>query len=348
MDILTKNQSDALESFRGISAILVVICHFFQVFLARFYPEYYPIDLMIAHSSVMIFFVMSGYLIGISIKNNISRNGCFVLSKFAKSRFSRIYPPLIFASLLCVFLFIISPMFFESGTSGFLSADPFIKGKSLTVTAKELLSSLTFTNGFMPISVRFNSPLWSLPYEVWYYVIFGILATRKLGLVFVALFLFILLSLSNDRFLAYSIVWGAGFLFSFITRIRKHTKIFVLIGLFVFGVNSILTGNVYLDLPRDLEPYKISFGLFFAFVLLLMKIYDIRFSILKFTARFSYTLYISHFPIMLFFIGAFESSVISKPSHSLLIGMTSVVSAILISYFSSLIFENKKIISKLI
>lgn len=348
MNILTKNQSTALESFRGLSSLAVLVCHFFQVFLARFYPQYFVYDVVIAHSSVMIFFVMSGYLIGMSIQNNVIKNSYFNLSEYASSRFNRIYPPLVFTSLLCIILFLLAPYVFESGSSNFASNDSYLSNKSLTITAKELLSSLTFTNGFLPVTVRFNSPLWSLPFEVWYYIAFGLLATRKVGLIFVSILLFSVISIANERFFYYSLVWIAGFIASYINANKLIIKLIAVILFLYFGYLAANNAYIFIGNGQDLEPYKLSFGLFFAFfVLLAIKTYDIKFNVLPFTARFSYTLYIIHFPIMLFFIGCYESLIISSPKLSALIGGCSMIATIIIAYWSSKVFENKKAIDKL-
>lgn len=343
---LSQNQSDALESLRGLSAIAVLICHFFQVFLARFYPDYFHADLIIAQSSVMIFFVMSGFLIGVSVQSNISRNGSFDLISYAKSRFLRIYPPLLFAIILCFILSSLAPIFFESGSASFMIPDAFTRGKSLEMPAKEILASLTFMNGFLPVGANFNSPLWSLPYEVWYYVVFGLLATLRPGLVILGLIFFFVISMANDRFMAYSVIWGAGFAMSFLLSRTAYAKALCVIGLAYFGYQSYLNAGTFLDGTTDLEMYKITFGLAFSMlVYIALFIYDLPFKVLKKSSKISYTLYITHFPVMLFFIGAFECTVKNDASLSAVIGICAMVVALIISHYASQVFENKKVMA---
>ncbi|WP_230350903.1 acyltransferase [Lelliottia sp. WAP21] len=343
---LSQNQSDALESLRGLSAIAVLICHFFQVFLARFYPEYFYTDLIIAQSSVMIFFVMSGFLIGVSVQSNISRNGSFDLTSYAKSRFLRIYPPLLFAVILCFILSNLAPFFFESGSASFMIPDAFTRGKSLEMPAKEVLAALTLMNGFLPVGVQFNSPLWSLPYEVWYYVVFGLLATLRPGLVVLGLLFFCVISMANDRFMAYSVIWGAGFAMSFIMSKNAYAKFFCSVGLAYFAYLSYLNAGTFLSGTTDLEMYKITFGLAFAFLIYLaLFVYDLPFNVLKKSSKISYTLYITHFPVMLFFIGTFEFKVKHDATASAVVGVCAMAAALIISHYASRVFENKKIMT---
>ncbi|HAS1003863.1 TPA: acyltransferase [Enterobacter cloacae] len=345
---LSQNQSNALESLRGLSALSVLICHFFQVFLARFYPEYFHADLIVAQASVMIFFVMSGLLIGVSIQSNISRNGYFDLISYAKSRFLRIYPPLLFAIALCFLLSFLATAFFESGSASFMIPDAFTRGKSLEMPAKEVLASLTFMNGFLPVGTNFNSPLWSLPYEVWYYIVFGLLATLRPGLVVISILFFLVISMANDRFMAYSIIWGAGFAMSFLTYKNLFVKVLCAFSLIFLTFNSYQNAISFTNGLTDLEMFKINFGLAFAFLIYIaLFIYDLPFNILKKSSKISYTLYITHFPVMLFFIGLFEYKVKNEPLSSAIIGVCAMIAAIIISHYGSLVFENKKIMSSI-
>ncbi|QLO88081.1 acyltransferase family protein [Enterobacter sp. RHBSTW-00975] len=180
MKKLTENQTLSFESLRGIAAIAVALAHVFQFFLARYHPEYYRAVGLVAQSSVMVFFVMSGFLIGVSIQNNKSRNGYFAMSDYAISRFRRIYPPLVLSLIIILLMAFVAPHVFESGSQRFSTeSDEFIKGRGIFYWPSQIFSVLTFTNGLLPQGTPFNTPLWSLPFEAWYYVLAALLFTKK-------------------------------------------------------------------------------------------------------------------------------------------------------------------------
>lgn len=210
-----------------------------------------------------------------------------------------------------------------------------------------MLSSLIFINGLLPIGVRFNSPLWSLPYEVWYYIIVGLIATMRPFLIAISLIMFILICSSNDRFLAYSLVWFSGFSVSYFRRENKILNTLSIVTALYFGFQSIISASQFLNNKLPLENFKVYFGITFSLLIyIFLIVLKIRFSVLKSSSRFAYSLYILHFPVMLFFIGVFETSVINDPSKSALIGCAAMITSLTIAFFSSRIFENKRLMNQ--
>lgn len=95
------------EGVRGIAAFTVALAHAYGIFIAPhlgadgFMPKLLG---QAAHQSVMVFFIISGLLITLSIKSNIEKNsGKFDLIKYLSSRVARIYPPLCFAIFISLF-----------------------------------------------------------------------------------------------------------------------------------------------------------------------------------------------------------------------------------------------------
>ena len=78
-DKLSPHFSLQLESLRGISAIVVLFSHCFQAFIAPFDTSLYSWVRLLGQAAVMIFFALSGYLIGYSIQHNIHQHGQFNL-----------------------------------------------------------------------------------------------------------------------------------------------------------------------------------------------------------------------------------------------------------------------------
>lgn len=103
----------------------------------------------LGHEAVMIFFVLSGFLVGGRAIERIHR-GNFLLSSYAIDRFTRITPPLVAAILF-----------------GIISYS--IMGKPFSW--KDALGNLFCMQGVF--CGNFIPPLWSLNYEVWFYVFMG-------------------------------------------------------------------------------------------------------------------------------------------------------------------------------
>jgi len=80
-DKLSHYFSLQLESLRGISAIVVLFSHCFQAFIAPFDTSIYSWIRLLGQAAVMIFFALSGYLIGYSIQHNIHQHGQFNLHR---------------------------------------------------------------------------------------------------------------------------------------------------------------------------------------------------------------------------------------------------------------------------
>lgn len=348
MKKLTENQTLSFESLRGIAAIAVALAHVFQFFLARYHPEYYRSVGLIAQSSVMVFFVMSGFLIGVSIQNNKSRNGYFAMSDYAISRFRRIYPPLVLSLIIILLMAVIAPYVFESGAQRFSTeSDAFIKGRGIFYWPSQIFSVLTFTNGLLPQGTPFNTPLWSLPFEAWYYVLAALLFTKKPFYILMAFMIAYAISGANIKFLIFGAVWFAGLGLSLIdVKGKAHTVTAVVLtavtSWFAFnhGAQFIVSGG-------DYTMFNMWFGLAFAsFTYLFILCMNARINIIPSSSKYSYTLYIIHYPIIMFMIGIFESRVMGGFYSSLTIAMCSTAIALVLSYKASKYVENPKLIKR--
>lgn len=348
MNSLTKNQHVSLESMRGIAAITVALAHVVQFYIVRFYPDTFIYITFAAQSSVMVFFSMSGFLIGKSIQSNTIKNGRFMLSVYAESRFKRIYPPLILSIALIIVLNYISPYIFEIVNSMLSPTGKTSMSGKFAYQPAQILSVLTFTNGISSPIIQFNQPLWSLPLEVWYYAIAGLLFTKKPLTTITAITIFICISMFKLEFFIYSFVWFSGLIASYIPAARGKLK-YIAFSLLVFlACTSIYFGFLFTKKAIILAYYNAAFGLFFtSFIYLFLIIYDKKVSLLNKTSQYSYTLYITHYPILYFFLGMFETKVASDLCFSIIIGVISLSLAMIFASNASKIFENRKYINKL-
>lgn len=102
--------SAQINSIRGISALIVLFAHCNQIIISPAHHELYAIFGIIAQSSVMVFFVLSGFLIGKSLTRNASSENGFSLARYTIDRANRILPPLIFATVILLILFFLHHM----------------------------------------------------------------------------------------------------------------------------------------------------------------------------------------------------------------------------------------------
>jgi peptidoglycan/LPS O-acetylase OafA/YrhL len=178
-----------------------------QVYLAPIWIKAYPYSILVSQLSVMVFVVLSGFLIGKSITRETSSDA-FSVVQYAIDRAWRIVPPLLLSFAVMAVLFALAPFAFPSRTISYPPTDHYVVVEEYAVQIREILSSALFVNGFFGPNPLVNGPLWSLAFEVWLYTLAGIAAaTRrsKFGLVLVIV-LFALLAQRNHNFAAYSIV----------------------------------------------------------------------------------------------------------------------------------------------
>jgi peptidoglycan/LPS O-acetylase OafA/YrhL len=115
----------------------------------------------LSHEAVIVFFVLSGFIIHHSTTNRLT-----TASAYAAARLSRMYSVVLPAIILCSALALLVEY------SGF---------KGTMTNYKEFawshaISSALFLNESWnnPATLSLNAPFWSLCYEVWFYVMFGV------------------------------------------------------------------------------------------------------------------------------------------------------------------------------
>lgn len=110
----TSVKFEHLSAIRGIAAFVVLLAHIVQIFWLRIYGlQSWPhvISSEASYYAVVIFFVLSGFLIAHSVESNVKRNGELKLSEFFAARIARLYPPFIFAIVLSVFIYFLLDFF---------------------------------------------------------------------------------------------------------------------------------------------------------------------------------------------------------------------------------------------
>lgn len=139
----------SIEQYRGLCALLVLLTHAVgdpKLLVDNFSWPLFMQYMGAGYLSVMVFFCMSGYVIGITSSSSFS------IKSYLKKRALRLYPIYIISIVICII----------------------VAGRvSLTV----LLGNLLFLQNGLPyyhfkIPVLVNYATWSLNYEVLYYLLF--------------------------------------------------------------------------------------------------------------------------------------------------------------------------------
>ena len=320
-DKLSPYFSLQLESLRGISALVVLFTHCFQAFIAPFDLSLYSWVRLLGQAAVMIFFVLSGYLIGYSIQHNTHRQGQFNLRDYLQQRCRRILAPFLFAMALTLILYLLAPLLFASQSHAFQNSFGMMIRTDYSVDSGDFIGALLFLNGFITPTVSANAPLWSLSYEVWFYVLAGFLPFFKnSGRAKIGFFtVLIILSILNIQFFIYFLVWLTAFACSF-RHLQRHflSRLQALkLGLFGFAL-LIACFDAYqfhiVDQARqyraaNFTPFNFCIGLAFCCWLLQLQQQRSHYNpVWVQSADFSYTLYVTHFPLLLFTLGCIPAT----------------------------------------
>lgn len=150
LDIQTEGRKYdyALDGLRGLAAIWVAYSHiFFYEF--KLDPAYHPTFSFgsffnAAHGGILIFFALSGYVIGLTNQLPFSKSNAI---RYLLRRFIRLYPIYLIAIILGVL------------------ASP-------TDSWKTIVGNLFFLQGGVSALLSGNGVLWTLHYEIVYYIVF--------------------------------------------------------------------------------------------------------------------------------------------------------------------------------
>lgn len=294
-----------LDPLRFIAALMVAVSHirgavFVEYGLLENSSKSLPIVMgyaitRISNEAVIVFFVLSGFLVGGRALNKMLANQ-FDLASYACDRLSRIFVPLFPALVITAFVLV-------------------MKGESVNFI--ELFGNVLSLQGVFVESYGGNEPLWSLSYEVWFYVLaFGIGMACVQNHLSIAPLLILTLVFVVFCYLdaAYLLCWILGAAVYFMPP-AKHVKttlfIAVIIMLAAIAGIQLASGTRSLEIsgitswlpPIQASRIALSFGmaLFIRQIILLApkgmiaKRFD---SFCSFMAKSSYTLYLTHFPLI--------------------------------------------------
>ena len=333
---MDKKLSSYLDIVRVVASFAVLFQH-----LSMYNNDVFAFFSNYGHPAVMGFFILSGYVIAFVADQ---REKTFDI--YLKHRFSRLYSVLVVAWLLTMIL----------DTTGSLINSSSYKGVSPTdYLPVRIFSHLFFLQESWFVSIQFfsNQPLWSLAYEFWYYILFGLIFLYK-GKYKPALIIITAL-IMGPVILLYGLIWFAG---AYLYKLHQKE----------LRINTVLASTLFLiTIPLIFSyPYwhqyllfddmpavgKLSFrtymdDLIFAF-LILINIFSFRYTnfsftfitpVIRFLSGISFSLYVFHFPLI-FFFKALLTRYFNFSDHSLffILALLIVASVYLLSFIS----ERKK------
>ncbi len=319
-----------MDSVRGWSSLVVACAHAFQVFVLPKYGLYglpHLLSSWLACYSVMAFFVVSGFMISLSVNRHRRGGAGFDQGGFLRARVLRIYPPLLASVALCAVVVLLFRSFGIHGSDSFrLGDEPFLSRERVEMGLSETASTVLLAYNIVPRApgpIQLNGPLWTLSYEWWFYLLAmftaSALVERRLVLgLLPALGIVGLFALSGVGALLWPLlaVWGCGFalgcahLRGLLERPRAPAVIGAVALVAVAGIFAIGRGDT---IALVIEPLQrlgtrahwtmclVSIvGACILAALVRVRWHGVRCGRL---AIYSYTLYLVHYPLMLLMFG---------------------------------------------
>ena len=286
--VLNTDRNYLLDISRGMAACLVVFYHFGQ---ARSYPGWYEQLISYGWLGVPIFFVISGYSIGISLNNSTSI-GLFVIKRIA-----RIFPAYWVSLFIILILIIINKI--TTGNNSIVS---------LPKTTLDLFN--TFFCLYQPFSktTPINWVYWTLSYEIFFYLIFSLTLLfkqtyHKFLYLFISIISLFFPFFQNLNALFFFKLIGYFIIGIALNEINKK-NFFSATLLILTSVISITLNRVYCIGPDNKLSLIIALivALGFSSLLIILSPYFKHKSFLTKIGNLSYGIYLFHIPLGIYLI----------------------------------------------
>lgn len=344
MQAISRPFSVYLDLVRFLAALLVYLWHSNQRFLIE---AVLPAS-NYGHSAVIVFFVLSGFVIAVVTDTKES-----TLPTYAASRISRVFSVAIPAIILTLVLDSIGR-----------SLDPGIYNYPYDQFLVRTAASLLMANELWMVSITSfsNVPYWSICYEWWYYVTFAIVMflPTRLGLIAAAATLLVI----GPKLILLAPIWWMGVV---LYRWRSLPSLPLAVswamvvvstagiaGYHYFGVSEIFghwfKATLGTDLYRDLTFSKWFMADYLLGILVFMNFAGVRNVLAKgasvliavqtpvrFFANYTFTLYLVHQPLLLFWAAVIQGDP-RRPWYWLSVTALTMLSVGLIGFFT----ENRR------
>jgi peptidoglycan/LPS O-acetylase OafA/YrhL len=353
------NHSPFLDFLRASAAFLVVIGHARHLLFASITTIDHPglmlkifwLVTVLKHEAVIVFFVLSGFLVGGSILNSMSKSS-FDLINYLIARFARIYIVYVPALIVTAVAFWIGRNYltdFGGDTIRplFDQAQPYFGGLGGT------LCHLVDVQGYMCTEWKENPALWSLGYEWVLYLfapaILGLIAipgSRPLRFVGLALLLAVAGAMSVDV-REWALWFSAWFLGAAAWRLSRTWSMPMACGLIALAVALISMPLAELQIIGQMKA-DIVVAVAFAFAVACRPLVAFPFfpRFFEWAASFSYSLYATNLAIL--YLTATVLERVGFPADKMMPGRTAflafgicVAAAVIFACLMSLVTERQ-------
>jgi peptidoglycan/LPS O-acetylase OafA/YrhL len=357
MDQQSFSHPQKYDMLRGVASIAVLLGHLVQTFLQRLLGSDSVTVLAagnIARHAVLVFFLLSGYLITQSIAANVKRNGRLDLREYLAARIARIYPPLVGTIFVVLAIwFVINALDLPGRQRYGLPNDVYAVRGAFVVSVKDVIRALLMQNGLL----HADGPLWSLYMEFHLYLIamfaaMAMSAGRRILWGSVALLLLCIWVFADPSFAFFAAIWtlGAATLIAKGGLVKSGAA--SLTRSFICALAAMLIG-VALISPRLLDiqnpSHWIAYGMQMACCLVYVYLIFLNDGIaakppgiLVKTGHFSYSLYVLHFPLLLLILSLTQTWMGSSFARSLMVAAAAAVSVTAAAAWFAKVFEDQR------
>jgi len=305
---LSPGKSDFLNLVRWAAALGVVLGHA-DMYLGQFSgnpKRWTSFGYLGAHShaAVMIFFVLSGYVVAYATEKK-AESGSFSFRAYFLDRWSRIYSVLLLAIVFTLLIDFVGRSFIS------VYRDPsFIPQSDFVLRLFANIFALQGIQGHR-IQLGSNPALWSIGYEFIFYLLYGLLffKSQLFRRSWVAPLIFtIALVVIGWKMTVYLVIWMMGVLAYRVTRASPLAGFKISPWLLLL---TLILANHLINFTNALWLPEIFRDMLFAGVIAALLVVDLpppphwRIRVNAYLAEFSYSLYAFHMPLIFFLCSLF-------------------------------------------
>lgn len=316
-----------LDALRGIAAVGVCLGHLRDVFFRDYSQISHHTPLLafayvatsLGHQWVIVFFVLSGYLVGGSALR-AHATGRWNWSGYLFNRITRLYIVLLPALVLGGLLDLAGLHLF--GSNGIYGGHSGAHSISFAVRSHlgfaTLVGNYAFLQGIFVKSLGSNGPLWSLTNEFWYYIAFPALlfaVAPRVNLprrLFHLALLVVVIVLVKPAIALLGLVWLMGVALHYLPAIPVESvvtrKLLIAAALALFAIA--LAFCRYIGAPWSDYPLGVVVTVLFYVLLCCSRgtLPNLYTRAARSLSRSSYTLYLVHLPLLVFIAAFLENN----------------------------------------
>jgi peptidoglycan/LPS O-acetylase OafA/YrhL len=315
---LTERASVHLDMARGVAALAVLVGHVRGLFFVEYHDLSHHSPLVSAfyaatalgHQAVVVFFVLSGFFIVSSIADSFEQHQ-WSWTVYLINRITRLSLVLIPSLILCWILDRIgmamaatAPLYHQA------VANMFTQSVASLETFRNFAGNLFYLQGILVEPFGSNAPLWSLSYEFWYYIIFPLAVCALVKRYRPSMRLvYLVLAILATCFVGYTIasyflIWLLGGAIA-ISRAVKWSPVRFSGAMTAMTIPFVVVLGLSVAHPLN-SPFLMDAIVALAFGLWIYAVVEAPDKSMpafyakpaRLFAGFSYTLYLTHFPIV--------------------------------------------------